>query len=98
MTRPRRTLPAGAEWLDHEGRRVLMIRARSSGQVSLDGEYSSDDRHPRYKVRVSATNPERVSTEEVLRGSSGHYIVEVEIQNYNDSPAFAWLELLGAAD
>ena len=68
----------------------IMIQPRSSGTLN-GGEYSKGDKRRHLRVKISATNNDRVKYQEKLLGSEEHYTVIYEVQNFNYSPAFASL-------
>lgn len=67
-----------------------MINPRSMGTLN-GGEYSKGDKRRPIQIKISATNNNRVKYQEKLLGSEEHYHVIYEVQNFNDSPAFAFL-------
>lgn len=71
----------------------IMIHPRSMGSLSLGGQYSKENRHPRYTVEIHATNKDWVKHEEKLIGSEDSYVVQIQVENRNDSPAFAVLKI-----
>ena len=85
----RSTPPEGKEALDS-----IVIHPRSRGNLHMPGEFSAEAKHPRYKVTVLATNNDGVQWEEKLMGSRDHYVVVIEVRNFNDSPAVVHLEAI----
>ena len=78
-------VPSGVSALDS-----IMIHPKSSGVLNA-GQYSKDKPHPRIAVKISATNNNQVEWEEKMLGDENNYTLTYEINNYNDSPAFAYL-------
>ena len=72
--------------LDHK-----MIPARNKATLFIPGQFSTKKRHPRYKVKISATVKSRVSCEEKMIGTEDKYVVVVKVHNRNDSLAFVTL-------
>ncbi len=70
----------------------IMVRPRSKGELVLPGEYSVENR-PQYHVGVEAINRNAVVTRERQIGDRERYVVRVTVSNYNDSPAFAYLQV-----
>jgi hypothetical protein len=71
---------------------AIMISPRSSGRLSLPGQFSREDPPPAHKVETSSAGPD-VDYEQVLLGSAEKYVVTYEVQNYRDSLSFAHIEL-----
>ncbi len=69
-----------------------MLPARSRGTLHFPGEFSTESRPPQFRVVVSATDVARVTHERKQMGDKNHYIVVVDVENHNDSPAFVSLE------
>jgi hypothetical protein len=70
----------------------ILLPANSRGTLHLPGEFSIDNRPPQFHVVVSASNEAGVKTERKQMGDKSHYVVVVDVNNHNDSPASAWLE------
>lgn len=71
----------------------IMIFPRSCGTLN-GGQYSENNPPPKIRVNIIATNKSSVEYEEINRGSKERYILVYEINNYNDSPCFANLEII----
>ena len=82
--------PEGVEALDNI---VIMISPRSKGTLNA-GEYSKINLPPKINIVISATNKTSVKWECINTGSAEKYNLIYEVSNYNDSPAFAHLEIL----
>ena len=76
---------------DHPAIAAVVVHPRSSGLLSLPGEYSADSRPPRYHWKVASTDSSGVSVESVQIGTREHYVEQVKVQNYRDSPSMVEL-------
>lgn len=85
-----RQVQTGAEKIESLS---IVIDGRSSGRLSLGRQVSKSHPEPRHRLEISATSTDQVSWEKVLLGTSERYSVVYEIQKFNDSPAFARIEL-----
>jgi len=76
---------------------AIMIYPRSRGILCLRGEYGTDSRPPAHQVNVVSTDRDNqgVYTEQIQRGSPGHYLVSYDVWNYRDSPSLARVVLTG---
>ena len=104
MPEPQHNLPTQYNQLDDQitGTVVdaIMIYPRSRGILCLPGDYSTDNRPPACKVEIATGEPGNpgVSTQENQLGAPDHYVVNHDIWNHRDSPAFARLVLTRPAD
>lgn len=93
----KRTLRSNYQRLDEQitGNVIdaIVISPRSSGRLTLSGQFSKETPPPVHQVKVSSAGPEGVSYEQQLIGSKENYVVVYEVQNHRDSPSFAHLEL-----
>jgi hypothetical protein len=71
---------------------AIMISPRSSGRLSLPGQFSQENPPPAHKVETASTGP-GVDYEQVLLGSAEKYVVVYEVQNHRDSLSFAHIEV-----
>lgn len=90
-----RRLPHKAERVDApNGKKVIdsiMVYPRSSGTLHV-GEGSKEIPSQNFRIIISATVKDNVKCEKKLLGNADHYTAIVEVSNYNDSPAFVYLE------
>jgi hypothetical protein len=77
--------------MDNENK--TMIPARGKGRIYIPGQFSTNNRHPSYNLKISATVENNVEWKERLIGTQDKYVVVVDIKNKNDSPAFITLEI-----
>jgi hypothetical protein len=79
---------------------AIMIYPRSRGTLYLPGEYSTDSKPPAHKVNIGTGDPGNpgVYTQENQLGGPDHYMVNYDIWNHRDSPAFARIILTEPAD
>lgn len=66
----------------------IMISPRSRGKLRV-GEFTKDRKPPKHGVKISATNIDLVNYHEVKMGNEDHYFFTYDVENRNDSPAFA---------
>jgi hypothetical protein len=71
----------------------IMIFPRSSGVLN-GGQYSKNNLPPKHRLKIVATNESSVDYEEINRGTEERYVLIYEINNYNDSPCFAYIEVI----
>lgn len=71
---------------------AIVVSPRSSGRLTLSGQFSKQDPPPLHRVKIAALGP-GVSYEQTLLGSEEKYSVVYEVQNHRDSPAFAHIEM-----
>jgi hypothetical protein len=78
----------------------IVVHPRSRGRLYLSGEWSTDNRPPGYRVKVTstATDNQGVHTEQIQRGSAERYTVSYDVWNYRDSPTFARIILTDQAE
>lgn len=69
----------------------IMIFPRSSGELNA-GEYSKTS-PPKVQLRITSAhvNNQGVEYETKMLGNEERYHLIYKINNYNDSPAFAWI-------
>ena len=80
--------PEGIKTLDS-----IKISARHSGILHA-GQYTDKKPPPNIKVNINATSKTSVEYEEVKVGNEKRYALIYRINNYNDSLAFADLEVI----
>jgi hypothetical protein len=104
MPEPKRNLPTQFNRLDDQitGNVLdaIMVYPRSRGILYLPGEYSTTSRPPAHKVDIGTGEPGNPGayTQENQPGSPDHYVVNHDIRNHWDSPAFARIILTEPAD
>lgn len=65
----------------------ILIYPRSRGQLRV-GEFTKQNKPPKHRVEISATNSGLVSYESKMLGNEEKYYLTYEVENRNDSPAF----------
>src|SRR5579859_1987264 len=66
--------------------------------LHLSGEWSTDNRPPGYRVKITSTDPDNASvyTDEIQRGEPERYTVSYDVWNHRDSPSFAQIVFTAA--
>jgi hypothetical protein len=95
MPEPEHNLPTQFNRLDDQitGNVLdaIMVYPRSRGILYLPGEYSTASQPPARKVDIGTGDPGNpgVYTQQNQLGGPDHYVVNYDIWNHRDSPAFA---------
>ena len=67
----------------------IIVYPRSSGSISIPGQYSRDSRPRPFHSRITstATDNSGVEVETVETGTPENYVVRVDVRNHRDSPS-----------
>jgi len=65
----------------------IMIYPRSRGTLRV-GDFCKQNRPPKHRIVISATNSDLVKYESMMLGNEDNYYLTYEVENRNDSPAF----------
>lgn len=77
---------------------AIVIDPRSRGILYLPCEYSTDNRPPGRRVKITSTDPDNTSVyiEQHELGGPDHYAVNYDVWNHRDSLTFARIVLTGS--